>query len=309
MAKKKVLIVGASGYGNVGDDSYRCMFQRHFAARYDLEFHNSDLPQQFPACDAVVLGGGGLLYAFHDHFKKMVWYLKHARKREIPYAMVSVGYQFKPLGSGQWIKKPVEKWGKYVRDAQLVTVRSKSDLQFTRHLGKEEHAFYYPDLCYGIAELVRGDLDKDPERQICVIPGAGLFHSMDKVSPAVWVQQNYTLALQRLLEQLGYKGMQLVRMGAGSADNAKIRLVRKMFGDEEMPTYGSGDPRECLKKIASAEVVISGRFHGMVFARSAGVPVITMPAAPYKIWTEDVNLDVGAYKGHIEKMGEFLKKV
>ena len=114
MAKKRILIAGASGYGNIGDDTYREVFKHHFGEKYDLLFCNSDLPGQqhpkFPECDAVVLGGGGLLYAFPDHFDKMVWYLKGAMRCKIPYALISVGYQFKPLGSGKWITKPVEKW-------------------------------------------------------------------------------------------------------------------------------------------------------------------------------------------------------
>lgn len=311
MAKKKVLIVGASGYGNVGDDTYRLMFQHYFAQEYDLLFCNSDIPKAFPKCDALIMGGGGLMYAHYEHFKKMVWYLKKAERAHIPYAFISVGYQFKPLGSGKWIQKPVaDKWRRYVQSAQFVTVRSESDKEFSRHLGlPEERVFYFPDLCYGFTELVRSGFEKDPEKQICIVPGAGLFQFAERCSPAVWVQQRYTIDLIRLLQQLNYRGCKIVRMGAGSADNAKIRLIRELLENEHIPAYTDGNPKECLRQIAASEIVVSGRYHGMVFARAAKIPVMTMPAAPYKIWTEDKNLDMTGFRGHIDKMAEFLREV
>lgn len=311
---KKVLIVGASGYGNIGDDTYRRIFQHHYGKKYDLQFCNSDLPgavhPAFPKCDAVILGGGGLLYAFPDHFDKMTWYLKGALRAKVPFAMISVGYQFKPLGSANWITEPVKKWAPYVREASLITVRSQSDLQFTQHLGKEDNAFYFPDLCYSFADFACCPRpEKDPKRQICIIPGAGLFQPMKQASQYVWTQQHYTLGLCRLLQELGYTGFRAVRMGAGSDDNPKVALIREFLNDPHIPAVAGNDPVECLRTIAAASVVISGRYHGMVFARSVGVPVITMPAAPYKIWTEDKQLDPKQAVGHLHKLNAFLERV
>jgi polysaccharide pyruvyl transferase WcaK-like protein len=65
-------------------------------------------------------------------------------------------------------------------------------------------------------------------------------------------------------------------------------------------------PREALDRIASAKFVLSGRYHGMVFARSSGVPFFTPQDAPYKILGEDLHADPAAATGHIEALREVI---
>jgi hypothetical protein len=58
----KIAFVGASGYGNVGDDTYPLVFAQQLP-EHELVIYNSDLPTALPDDLALlVLGGGGILY-------------------------------------------------------------------------------------------------------------------------------------------------------------------------------------------------------------------------------------------------------
>ncbi len=54
-------IVGASGYGNMGDEIYPLLFKKYLP-EYTLVIKNSDAPRCLTDdCQFLVLGGGGLL--------------------------------------------------------------------------------------------------------------------------------------------------------------------------------------------------------------------------------------------------------
>ncbi|WP_075089868.1 hypothetical protein [Verrucomicrobium spinosum] len=102
----KIAFVGASGYGNVGDDTYPLVFQEQFRGA-ELLFFNSDLPAEMPSdLDLVVLGGGGIIYnsATHDespspHFRCMQFYMDHAIASGTPWGFLSCGSSSAPAGT------------------------------------------------------------------------------------------------------------------------------------------------------------------------------------------------------------------
>lgn len=98
----RVLVVGASAMGNVGDDLLSFvladMLRRHAKAR--VWWSNSDVaPAHLSRFDAVVVGGGGLVYASRDgrnETQNLANYLKFGpmcRDAGLPVAMIGVSDQ------------------------------------------------------------------------------------------------------------------------------------------------------------------------------------------------------------------------
>ena len=310
----KILFAGASGYGNVGDDCYVRLIKR-FMKDHELLFFNSDLPggkhPEFPdRVDMVVIGGGGLLYGHDEHFKKMNWYCRHAMKRKIPYGFLSIGYQFKPRTIGTWQKAVVKKWQPYVQKAAFITVRSESDREYTMDTLEREDVQYYPDLCYLIGKGVKLPVPSPPPRLI-IVPGAGVAQSSKRATAKV--QDLYTNNLITSYIRAGWD-LGVVRFGAMGDDGYKIKRLRKLYGKQVVNIDTKGDPQQCFKHIAESQMVITGRYHGMVFARAAGVQYLTMPMTPYKVYVEDKTernpkvLEAQAWK-HIETLQLHIKRL
>ena len=99
----KIAWVGASGYGNVGDDTYPLVFAQQWP-EHEWVIYNSDLPAALPEdLTLLVLGGGGILYnnpkegqadAESPHFRAMKFYMDAAIARGIPWGILSCGFQF-----------------------------------------------------------------------------------------------------------------------------------------------------------------------------------------------------------------------
>jgi exopolysaccharide biosynthesis predicted pyruvyltransferase EpsI len=63
-----------------------------------------------------------------------------------------------------------------------------------------------------------------------------------------------------------------------------------------------------FETIARSRFVITGRYHGMIFARIHRVPFITPVDSPYKIRMENLETDMSAAAGHFEVLRQFLRR-
>lgn len=297
---KRILFVGASGYGNVGDDAYVMLYRRNLGG-HKIMVCNSDLPSALPDCDLVIIGGGGLLHVAHEHLDKMTWYLRQAETRGIPYGFSSVGFQYDPRVLGvSWQTEKVAVWQPWLAKAKFITVRSPKDREKMESFGAVSE--YFPDLCYLMRDLIPSDLVCDPKRLV-LIPGAGVFRYDANATSMPALQE---ACIQRFVAgwQLVGGNLQVVRMGAPVDTVIHLKRLRALY--KNVPVYEAGDPKECLRLIAGAGQVLSGRYHGMLFARCAGVPCWTAPLAPWKIMSEDAHVDPGAAVGHLETIRKHL---
>ncbi len=88
--KKKLLFCGASGYANLGDDSYKIVLDLYLSEKYDLYF-DSPYPDVslVKDMDAVIIGGGGLIYDnATEHFTYLKMYMEEALRLNKPLYMV-----------------------------------------------------------------------------------------------------------------------------------------------------------------------------------------------------------------------------
>jgi hypothetical protein len=296
-----VAFVGASGYGNVGDDTYPYLLKRHLAG-HELRFFNSDLPKTMPPVDMVVVGGGGVVYNNSDnpstdtsaHFRKMRFYMEHALKQGIPLGFLSCGFQFRPDFEEERQLETLPLWKPYLEAALFASFRSRHCLDVFREVTGRTDGCYFPDLGY-LNYHQRGCAPQRslPARYAVVVPTGS-------VQPG----DEYVRRQVRLLRAAGCQAV-WVQMGADCDDKEHMDEAAEL--DPDLITVRGASCAEISAIIAGASFVISGRYHGMVFARTNGVPFYVPPASPYKVRMEDWDACPADAFGHIELIGGHLR--
>lgn len=288
----KIAFVGASGYGNMGDDMYPLVFREHFPG-HELLFFNSDLPESLPDdLELLVLGGGGLIYnspRSPAHFGYMQFYMDVAREREIPWGFVGCGLQLRPTDNGYDIDA-LEPWVEYLRAADFLAVRSAKCVEIISSLTGHHRAVYFPDLGYLFDPIdARNQLRKD---RVTLVP-AGDLNTDNK-------------AVRHLIDPFLSVGYELVVMGMGAScdDEIHIECASKAYPQAEI--VRPSDPITAIGVISQSRFVITGRFHGMVFSRVAGVPFYVPADGAYKVREEDLRSDTQAAIGHIRLLNEVI---
>src|SRR6186713_605041 len=151
----KLAFIGASGYGNTGDDTYPLVLREQLA-EHELIFHNSDLPAELPSdLDAVILGGGGLVYnsgvtpasAESHHFQCMRHYMHWAKQRGIPWGFLSCGVQLRREHEGH-VSEVLAPWIPWLREARFITLRSKACVDVVAKITGRGDIHQFPDLAY-----------------------------------------------------------------------------------------------------------------------------------------------------------------
>lgn len=297
----KIAFVGASGYGNVGDDTYPLVFARLLAG-HEVLFYNSDLPDRLPSdIGLLVIGGGGVLHnvgeaaaapeAESPHFRCMKFYMDAAIGMGIPWGFLSCGFQFRrPYEPG--LNASLTPWAHYLRQAHFVTLRSASCVRIAGEVSGREDALFFPDAGY-----LYDPPPQEPGQQmrncVTVVP-AGRVNATD-------AQITY------YLRQLMSSGTSVawLSMGSPKDDGPLLERAAALFPASEI--IASPLPQEAYARIASSRLVISGRYHGMVFARASRVPFITPEQVPYKLLVEDYSQSPSSAEGHFEVLGRFLR--
>jgi hypothetical protein len=293
----KIAFVGASGYGNVGDDVYPLVLAEHLP-EHELSFYNSDLPAALPdGLGLLVLGGGGLIYCsdregLEGHFDYMKWYLDAAKGRGIPFGFAGCGIQVRmDAKRRRYLTEMLEPWMPYLREARFVTLRSPSCVRIVREMGGVE-AEFFPDLGYLFDPIDARNVER--QRVLTYVPSGAADPKNDDT--------------RRVIEPFLCVGYELVvlSMGAACDDAHHLEQVRDRYPQAAIIAQPS--PRDAMAAIARSSFVYTGRYHGLVFARAAGVPFgAPYEAAPYKIREEDLSSDIRRAAGHIETLKSFLE--
>ncbi len=287
----KIAFVGASGYGNVGDNSYPLVFQQQLPG-HDLIFYNSDLPTELPAdVKLVVLGGGGILYNSRMeretdesmHFKYMKFYMDWAIAHGIPLGVLSCGFQFAP-GQGPSNIGALTPWIPYLKRALFLTLRSPTCASVAAELTGRMDCHFFPDAAY----LLQPSGEQPPTgRKSLIIVPAGAVNARDP----------FIKHFIRLFDTRHYDHVWL-SMGAAVDDAPLLADTQRAYPHVkviEQPT-----PQEAVEWIARANFVMTGRYHGLIFARNSSVPYYVPQDSPYKILSEDLSANPAKAAGHFE---------
>lgn len=293
----KIAFVGASGYGNVGDDTYPLVFTRQLP-EHELVIYNSDLPTALPDDLALlVLGGGGILYnnpkdgaadAESPHFRAMKFYMDAAIARGIPWGILSCGFQFQINREAEYATS-LKPWGPYLKQAAFITLRSPNCVRIAKEIGGRDDAQFFPDAAYLYQPTVEAEL-----QAITLVP-AGLVNARNAL-------------INHHMRQFAASGTptRWLGMGAPVDDDKLLAEVAERFPQSQI--IARPGPQAAFETIARSRFVITGRYHGMIFARVSRVPFITPVDSPYKIRMEDLNADIAAAAGHFEVLRRFLPR-
>jgi hypothetical protein len=294
----KIAFVGASGYGNIGDDTYPLVLREHLP-EHELIFHNSDLPAELPSdLGAIVLGGGGLIYNTTDppggeshHFACMRFYMDWARKHGVPWGLLSCGVQIR-IGQEDICMESLAPWTPWLQGARFITLRSAACVDVVRSLTGREDVKCFPDLAY-LYRPPPAAAKKRTRAPVVFIP-AGLVNPRNKFC-------------NHLIRSFASARVPMTWLGMGAHvdDDPHLTEARRAF--PEAAILWSPSPEIAFRTIAAARFVLTGRYHGMVFARINRIPFYVPQDAPWKIRNESFDADMRDASGHLRTLRDSLR--
>jgi glycosyltransferase involved in cell wall biosynthesis len=332
--KPRVTVVGCSGYGNVGDDLYRAMYEAYLGDDVDLTVcntrtfvgpdgrvlpvdayrHGMDLP-----VDYVVIGGGGLLNEAELTSSIFTVYLPYCTSQKVPLAVVSVGFGY-PCLDGSTIlisDKGRRQYTALLSMADLVTVRSIADRDLALDLiprHRRHVVRVYPDLVFGCATVYQpGPTLMIPDAPYVILCPTTTV-STAKRDIAVLVRHSLMESRATTLVILPMEGVQRPDVYPNVFVTEEIARVRELFPDVTLVVYtgrqleSSGQTQvqtiaRCIDLFRHAAGVVTGRYHGVVLARSFQVPVHTGATSLVKIVEEmDTVLDQRQWRRHLDDL-------
>jgi Polysaccharide pyruvyl transferase len=296
----KIAFVGASGYGNVGDDTYPLVFAQQLP-EHELLIYNSDLPASLPAdLDMLVMGGGGIVYnhggedaaeAESPHFRCMEFYMDAAIERGIPWGILSCGFQFEINREAKYAAT-LQPWAPYLQKAHFITLRSPRCVSIARELSGRDDVVFAPDAAYLYQPAIA--TSTEVARSITLVP-AGLVNARNALT-------------NHYLRQFAASGMPVTWLGMGAPgdDRQLLAEVAELFPQAQI--IAAPGPQLAFETIAQSRFVITGRYHGMIFARVCRVPFITPVDSPYKIRMEKLDESTSAASIHFEVLRRFIPR-
>ncbi len=278
------MIASANGYGNVGDDLIAQALKSMLSeidsqAEVKLTRPQCD-PKEVAWADAVIIGGGGLLYDYdkvRSNVSNYLSYVKVARKLKKPVYLIGIAEQgiFTEAGKAAYRRE--------LSTVNLITVRSKTDRDVLRSIGVEAPILALQDLVFSMSY---GDGNNRARKARRKLPG-----------------RKPRLALS--LPQLTSQGLELEAMGKDLARQLKLyeaylktNSIDKLFKDFKVTLVcqSRDDLAYCqvlskrhqvklvypediahsaavIKAYSKADIVLTGRLHGLILAAMLGKPI------------------------------------
>lgn len=264
------LIASAYGLGNIGDDAVtlvagriaaRAGFRRVILAGAVASF---DLVRE---ADAVILGGGGLLYDTADggapQAQNVAYYaglLRHAQELGRATAVLGIGVQGIHTPPGR------AAYASVLRRAAHVSVRDPGDLQVLRGELGLDRAELAADLGFGLAAWVWPPAPAEPRRMALVVPGV-LSARIGAEAEAPWIGLIHALAETQevvIVQHSGDDRVLCARLAATTGARLDVLTERGVVRSAEL--------------YRQAGLVVTARYHGLVFGLLHGcrlLPVTT----------------------------------
>ena len=246
----KILFVGASGYGNLGDDAYKEIFSNR------LKKHKIIFDSPYPDlqlvnwCDVLVVGGGGLIYDNDSaHFEYMQMYMDRAISLNKPICFISCGVQVK-IQDNNLITEPLSVWKPYLDYAKVISVRSYKDRELLQNITTNK-IYVYPDLCY----LIK------PVKYHLTLPNSVVF-----VLTKAADKNNIISDLYKK-----YKNNKIYTVLMSNDDkDITYEFTNSLLVHDHLINRDNLTPREAARIFADAKTVISSRYHSLVFSKAVG---------------------------------------
>lgn len=307
---KHIVCVGASGYGNVGDDIYPQLWRAYFP---DVvwSFVNSDAANKAipSSADLVLFGGGGLIYNNETaHLEYMTWFIAEAKRLGIPFGFLSADLQVRrvPGEKNTFDFASLKPWYKLLKQAAFISVRSRRSQD---HLIEHDIvADFVPDLAYLFRPGVRGC-----DASVCSYVNSNERGKFLAISGGRVKAENATCDLiVKRWEATGKKDLCVVNMGGKVGDDVTALLHAKLceMTNTAATLYNSCvmNPLQALSLINNAVEVVTGRYHGLILSRNCNTPVCVPQRMQYKLEVESSMYDGDPYE-NILKLRQILSEL
>ncbi len=275
--KRRVLIVGASGMGNVGDDLLAEVLAEMLAEEgVEARLAGPDIdPLRAAKYDAIVVGGGGLIYASRDgsnETQNLANYLKFGpsgRHFGIPVGLIGVGDQDHARG----IERDALTQA-FARNAlaqfQQITTRDAGSTSLLGRLGAADVRTGC-DLLFHWADQARAAVrpSTTPTPRVALV---GELYRYPAFADGLAEHDGPLVPLVRDRE------FDVIVMSDDDLPHAKrmCRLLRQAGASAEQVDVRDRDFDALVFLFASYRGILTTRFHGLVFAALAGAPVLAL---------------------------------
>jgi hypothetical protein len=222
------------------------------------------------------------------HFRAMKFYMDAAIARGIPWGILSCGFQFQINREAEYATA-LRPWVPYLKQAAFITLRSPNCVRIAQEISGRDDAQFFPDAAYLYQPKVEAD-----QRAVTLVP-AGLVNARNTL-------------INHYIRHFAASGTptRWLGMGAPVDDDKLLAEVAERFPQSQI--IARPGPQAAFEIIARSRFVLTGRYHGMIFARVSRVPFITPVDSPYKIRMEDLNADISSAIGHFEVLRRFLPR-
>lgn len=251
--KFKILICGAFGYGNLGDDILRDTLVELLYNRYDnIEIY---VDRPYPSkelieyCDLRIIGPGGLLYDGDEtHESYFRQYMKS------PYILFGVGIQFpENLLNDGFVND-------CIKNAEMIFSREVYYTEDFKQLNP--YIFYIPDVAFYNSSFKKTHIP------------------FIKKNPHITICPNYRSVDLELIEIFRKKEFQDIigsLISFHKEDDVVIDELRQLMERERTTLdYYYSTPQQAYNVIANSDLLITSRYHAAVMGIHAGIKVVNL---------------------------------
>jgi polysaccharide pyruvyl transferase WcaK-like protein len=274
----RVLVVGASGMGNIGDDLLAAvladLLRRHAGAQVWWSDSGVD-SHQLKGFDAVVVGGGGLIYASRDgrnETQNLANYLKFGpmcEQRGLPVALIGVSDQdhaggiFRDAVTTDFARHCLARF-------RLASTRDSASTELLKRLGLPD-VRTGPDLLFGWAARARRSVRP-------TLPQPARLALIGELLDDRFVAAGLQDPTSPLARALAGEEIDLILMSEDDVAHAqRIRPLLRAAGAAASIQDMRGQGFEALVHgFSQYRGIVTTRFHGLVLAMVCYVPVLAL---------------------------------
>ena len=286
----KINIIGWYDRKNCGDESFKTVFNQIFN-EHEIYYTSQGVKED---CDYYILGGGDVVKSF---------YLDHI-PNDKNLTCIGVGLEYE--SESELLKN---------KNINSIYVRNKQDVEiFSNH---EITAKYTPDIVFNIerSPIIKNKIHSDKKKMAVILT--------DHVNPSVSNRDikeiNYSEYFKwELSESLDYltKYYQIYFIALSDyyyANDNKMNIdiqSRMSHGYKSILLKETDDPYNLIDIIQQMDIVVSMKFHGLIFSTICHVPFINIgPSRKTNRFCTEMNLSEISFNPRTFNNVDFLSKI
>ena len=286
-AKKRVTIFGASGCNNVGDDllgvTLQALLQKQLGPHVDVVLAPQHIREHIEQSDAVVIGGGGLIYDYDfANVENYVGIIERAAAQQIAVYMMGMGVQH------VFSDKAKQLYRRGLRHVQAITVRDDDEKAFfvdelrcrpEQIIISRDLAFLAPDM-FGWPQR---PVPHEKKRLLLSIADWKLSKTnYDKIEKGL--SEQYASFVAYLHKEIGtLAALYDITLVCQAVEDQELYKDLQAKHGLELITFDTIDASKTLLEVyAQSDLVITGRYHGLIAAVLADKPVICVSFGGHK---------------------------